>query len=212
MTNDVMKTQATLPANYVEEADALLAATQGHEKLMKFVKGKYKVVDDEVPLGTQYVAHASQLTYAWTKFVDSKVIDKKYGRAAERWVPPEREDLGDTDQSQWETGLDGKPKDPWCFQHLLPLEHLESGEVVIFTTSSIGGRIATEELVRTYARRVKHKGSRALPIIKLASKDMPTRAYGNVPRPYFEIDGWEDALDGDAKPSVAADLNDALPF
>ena len=53
--------------------------------------------------------------------------------------------------------LDGKPKDPWCFQHLLPFEHLESGEVVIFVTPSVGGMIATEELVREYARRLKRK-------------------------------------------------------
>src|SRR5262249_24616514 len=115
-------------------------------------------------------------------------------------------------QSKWETGLDGRPKDPWSFQHLLPFENLESGDVVIFTTSSVGGRIATEELVNAYARRLKRTKSRALPIVKLASKDMATKAYGNVPRPHFEVDGWEDAPGGDNNVTAASELNDQVPF
>jgi hypothetical protein len=211
MTNDIAKAQTTVPAKYEEEADNLLAATQGHEKLLKFVKGKYKTGDDEVPLGTQYVVHAGQLTYAWVKFIDNKIVERCHGKAADKWIVPEREELGDTDQSQWEL-VDGKPKDPWCFQRLLPFENMENGEVLVFVTGSVGGEIATNELVKAYAARVKRKGSRALPIIKLASKDMKTRLYGDVPRPFFEIDGWEDAPDGDAKMSAAAELNDAISF
>src|SRR5262249_18619513 len=105
MSNDMTTIQRNLPANYEEEADNLLAATQGHEKLLKFVKGKYKVRDDEVPLGTQYVAHANELTYCWIKFADSKVVDRRMGKAAEGFAPPEREELDDQDQSTWETGL-----------------------------------------------------------------------------------------------------------
>ena len=48
---------------------------------------------------------------------------------------------------------------------------METGEVAIFVTSSIGGKIATEELTRAYARRLKRMKSRANPIIQLASKD-----------------------------------------
>jgi hypothetical protein len=228
MANDVTIKPNNLPAQYEEEADALLEATEGHDKLLKFIKGKYKVRDDEVPLGTQYVAHANQLTYCWTKFVDKKRVDRHHGKAAEKWRPPRREELDDNDKSKWEIGLDGKPKDPWCFQHLLPFEHPESGEVVIFTTASVGGKIATEELVREYARRLKRKGLRSLPIVSLASKDMPTRGYGDVLRPHFEIDGWEDAPDppaavnGGNPPAAdpddapqqrrAAEIDDEIPF
>jgi hypothetical protein len=41
---------------------------------------------------------------------------------------------------------------------------------------------------------------------------MPTRSFGDVPRPYFEIDGWEDAPAGDAKESATKELDDAVPF
>jgi hypothetical protein len=84
--------------------------------------------------------------------------------------------------------------------------------VVIFTTSSVGGQIATEEIVNAYARRLKRTKSRSLPIVKLASKDMPTKAFGDVPRPHFEVDGWEDAPAGDGKQTATSELNDAIPF
>lgn len=212
MLNEVTIKPSNLPATYEEEADALLEATEGHEKLLKFIKGKYKVRDDELPLGTQFVVHANQLTHCWTKFRDKKVIERRHGKAIEKWVPPEREELDDNDQSTWEVGLDGKPKDPWSFQHLLPFENLESGEVVIFTTSSVGGQIATEEVVNAYARRLRRMKSRALPIVKLASKNMESKRFGDVPRPYFEIEGWEDAPVGDAKESLGGEPNDAVPF
>src|SRR5215831_18898083 len=70
--------------NIETEADNLLATTQGHEKLLKFVKGTYKITDDIVPLGTEFVAHATQLTFSWIKFVDGKVVDHKRGRTARR--------------------------------------------------------------------------------------------------------------------------------
>ena len=223
MTNNLaIKTQSKVPANVETEADNLLATTQGHEKLLKFVKGAYKVMDDIVPLGTEFVAHASQLTFAWTRFVDGKRSEQRMGKAAEKWIPPERDELGDNDQSQWERDERGTPKDPWTFQHLLPFENLETGEVLIFATSSIGGRIATQELVREYARRVKRKGSCALPIIKLDVAQMKTKSFGDVARPHFEVTGWEDAQDvapdlskpngGGDKMSVAKELDDEVPF
>jgi hypothetical protein len=102
MNNDLTKKTNNLPTPYEEEADALLAATEGREKLLKFVKGKYKVRDDEVPPGTQYVVHANQLTFCWIKFVDKKVVERRHGKAAEKWVPPKREDLDEWhDKSNW---------------------------------------------------------------------------------------------------------------
>jgi hypothetical protein len=217
MNNDLTKKPSNLPAQFEDEADALLEATQGRDKLLKFVKGKYKSGENEIPLGTQYVAHANQLTYCWIKFRDKQVVERRHGKAAEKWVPPEREELDDNDKSKWEIGLDGQPKDPWVFQHLIPFENLESGEVSIFATSSAGGQIATEELVREYAYRLKRKKSRALPIIKLSTSTFMSKKFGEVLRPNFEIDGWEDAPTGADdfgadKQSIDKDLDDQIPF
>jgi hypothetical protein len=43
--------------------------------LLKFVKGKWEIGDDEIPAGTEYVAHIDQLARGWVKFEDSQVTD-----------------------------------------------------------------------------------------------------------------------------------------
>jgi hypothetical protein len=220
MTNDVVTVTTTLPAAHETEVNNLLGATKDvHQKLLKFKKGKFYIQDEEVPIGTEYVAHPSQLTLCWIKFSGGQVVDRRLGKAADGYRPPEREELGDLDESKWESGLDGKPKNPWSFQHLLPLEHPETGELVIFTTSSVGGEIGVKELVRAWAQRAK-KGSRALPIVKLATMDMNTRKYGAVPRPYFPVIAWDAPpaddvkmnIADDAALSVAGELDDDIPF
>jgi hypothetical protein len=183
MTNDVVTVTTTLPAAHETEVNNLLGATKDvHQKLLKFKKGKFYIQDEEVPIGTEYVAHPSQLTLCWIKFSGGQVVDRRLGKAADGYRPPEREELGDLDESKWESGLDGKPKNPWSFQHLLPLEHPETGELVIFTTSSVGGEIGVKELVRAWAQRAK-KGSCALPIVKLATMDIR----GNMARCHDRI-------------------------
>jgi hypothetical protein len=224
MTNDLKEKPKNLPAMYETEANNILEAAQedsGFEKLLKFKKGKYFIGDYEVPLGSEYVAHASQWTKCWIKFAGGKVADRKMGKVAEGYVPPEREVLGDNDQSKWELGLDNNPKDPWSLQYLLPLENPENGDIVVFTTSSIGGRRGVSDLCKAYGRHAK-KGSRALPIIKLSATDMPSKKWGDVPRPEFEITNWDDADhdlvirdiadDGEVIPPAADDMDDEIPF
>jgi hypothetical protein len=193
MSNSVaVKTQSNLPTNVEDEAANILSTTRSHEKLLKFVKGKYKVMDDEVSPGREFIAHANQLTTGWIKFVGNVVTDRRMGRLADGFVPPERDELDDVDQSQWEM-KDGELRDPWTLQFLLPFEDPETGEVYIFTTSSIGGRIATEALAREWAKRIGRTKSRAMPIIKLGVSQMKTKKYGEVARPHFEVVGWDDA-------------------
>src|SRR5262249_38943360 len=139
MSNSVtVQSRSNVPANLETEAANLLATTKSHEKLLKFKKSKFYVMDDEVAIGREFIAHANQLTTGWIKFQGNAVVERKMGRAADGFVPPERNELGDTDQTQWEP-RDGELKDPWTFQHLMPFEDPETGEVLIFTTSSIGG-------------------------------------------------------------------------
>jgi hypothetical protein len=213
MSNEVTKKASNLPATYEEEADNLLAATDdvGFEKLLKFKKGRYHLKDGEVPLGSEYVAHPSQLTLCWIKFVDGKVAERRHGKAAEGYEALKREELDDNDPASWAV-VDGTPKDPWAFQHLLPLENLENGEVLVFVTSSIGGEIGIKELVRQWAKRVKRCGSRALPIIKLSTIDMQTKKYGPVPRPSFPVTAWDEVPASGTVSSPPGGPSDEIPF
>jgi hypothetical protein len=217
MTETENKTALTTSST---EADNIIAAAReggGFDKLLKFRKGEFLVGDETVALGTEYLAHAAAWTKTWLKFVDGKLAERKVYRVARGERPPERDELDDNDESCWPEGRDGKPSDPWVFQYLLPLEDMATGELLIFVTPSVGGQQAVRELCDHYAKRVK-KGQHGQPIIKLATTTMPTKNYGKVSRPLFEIIDWDDAevpLAAAAeaeKVAANADMNDEIPF
>jgi hypothetical protein len=223
--NEMIKNPNRLPVELETEADNILAAAKedaGFDKLLKFIKGKYyvgpKESRTEIPLGSQFIAHASQWTKCWIKFADGKVVQRHMGKVAEGYVPPEREELDDTDQGKWAI-VDGKPRDPWRLDYILPMEEMEKGEVCVFTTPSIGGHIAVSDLCAAYAKRVK-KGLRGPPVVQLGVADMPTKKYGMVPRPDFIIEGWDDAAGGGGgvdemkiiNATKRGDMDDEIPF
>lgn len=213
--SDLAKARITPPAS--SEAQAIFEASQqdaGFEKMIKFNKGEYYVDNEEIPLGTQYVAHAVGFTKVWIKFRNNELVERKVYRVASRQIPPEREELDDRDQSQWEDGLDGKPRDPWVLQYLLPLEN-EGGDVHIFVASSYGGRRAVADLCSAWGRKSVREAGVGQPIIKLRKVNMPSKKWGNVPRPHFEIVGWDGAREGIREvkaETLKQDLDDDIPF
>src|SRR5262249_10164573 len=77
----------------------------------KFVKASD---DEEIPEGTEFVVIYDQVQGGWVKFMGKgNPPERKQGPLFAGFVPPPREELGDTDQSEWEEGLSGKPADPW---------------------------------------------------------------------------------------------------
>jgi hypothetical protein len=215
--NKAMMTQEITMQNMeVENIHVAAQEDAGFEKILKFKKGNYFIGEELISHGTKYLAHARAWTKCWIKFVDGKVAERKPYRVALGEKPPEREELDDLDQTQWPEGVDGKPADPWVFQYLLPLEDPSSGEVVIFVASSFGGRRAVADLCQTWTRRAGKVLNGGQPIVALAETDMPTRKFGRVPRPLFEVVGWDDAADdvSPVAPSIALkhDLDDEIPF
>lgn len=210
---EIDNTQGKELVTHNEEIENLHAAAQadaGFEKILKFKKGEYSIGEDAIPRGSKYLAHAIGWTKSWIKFKDGEVAERKLYRVARGEKPPEREELDEHDQDKWSEGLDGHPADPWVYQHLLPLEDMTSGEIVVFVTSSVGGRRAVADLCQAYTRRAK-KG-RGQPIVKLGCIDMPTKKFGKVPRPEFEIVGWDETGDDNAPPpTLQQELNDAIP-
>jgi hypothetical protein len=215
MNKQLEKTQ-TEKLVIVTEAENILDAAQkdaAFEKMLKFKKGDYFIGEELVPLGTKYIAHAIGWTKCWIKFLDGEVADRRVYRIALGEQPPEREDLDDLDRDSWPEGVDGNPADPWTFQYLIPLERISDGEVVIFTTSSFGGRRAVADLCGAYAKRTTKKAGCGQPVIRLAKAEMPTKKFGKVPRPHFEIVGWDELpsdLD-EGPPPVTSETEFGLP-
>lgn len=209
---------AHLPAS-TREAENIMREAQkdaGYDRMMKFKKGVYYVDNAEVPLGTQFVAHAIGWAKAWIKFENGKRADYKVYRILSGESPPDRDQLGDMDQDKWETSdMTRQPKDPWTKQNLLPLEN-EAGDHFIFVSGSTGGARAVSDLCAAWARKSHREPACGQPIVKLRTVMMPSKRFGNVPRPHFEIVGWDggssapvrevQALSGDS------DMDDEIPF
>jgi hypothetical protein len=206
----------------IENIQAAAKEDSGFEEFLTFKKGTYYIGDDEVPLGTKFIAYAKSWVKVWIKFVEGEPPQRKVYRVALGELPPEREELDDLDQSDWPPGLDNKPADPWVFQFLLPLENVDSGEVLIFKTQSFGGRKAVAKLCETWAKRASRDNNCGSPIVELAPDTIPSKKWGNVPAPYFKIlnfEGDQPAAEPDVLPpnnpknsGGNEDFDDEIPF
>jgi hypothetical protein len=214
--DDLEDAHRNLPATK-EAANIANAAAEdaGFEKLLKFKKGIYLCDGEIVEIGTEFTAHCVGWTKCWIKFIDSKVVDRKMYRVADGMRPPEREQLDSVEMIGSKDPKSGLSNDPWVYQYLLPLEN-GAGDLVVFVTSSVGGKRAVADLCKSYSRRAQRTHVGAQPVIKLAAGVMPSRLYGDVPRPVFEVVGWDEQREGirEIKPpdNLKQEMDDEIPF
>jgi hypothetical protein len=197
-----------LPASLSDQAANILKQTTRANPLLRFVTGKYKIGEDEIAAGREYVVFPMEWTRGWTKWHDGQIVagSERLGKVAAGFVPCEREELGDTDPSQWED----EDSDPWQMQNMLPLEDAETGEFVVFVSSSFGGKMAIEKLCNRVARDLNAGRNLGNPTIKLGIAEFSTKKYGKVSRPEFTIISWENE---DAPlPPIKDAVGDEVPF
>lgn len=214
--NQLYRATENLPT--VQEATALENAAQedaAFDKMLKFKKGHWYIGEDEVPLGTRYIAHAVGYTKCWIKFIDQKLVEKRHYRASMGQIPPERDELDDNDPTKWPIGISGGPADPWVLQSLLPLE-TDTGELVVFAASSWGGKRAIADLVKNYALRTKRTGVSEQPAVELGASTFPSKKFGKVDCPVLHIVGWDTNREGvrqvNAPDTLKQEMDDDLPF
>jgi hypothetical protein len=233
----VEKQKLKLPTTTYENPWLEAAAEAGNPfgKLLKFVKGKWEIGDDEVPLGTEYIAHIDQLARGWVRFEDGKVTDCKIGKVADRIKLPTRDELPDTDPTAWkEKDADDNPRDPWVKQWYLPLIAVETGDFATFVSGSNGGDNAISNLCRVYGHNMRDG---LLPIVALKTGSYKHKKYGRIEEPDFPVVGWHgtprspiignDGDDPKSSPTgdgnlgagprtgnaaANADMNDSIPF
>lgn len=213
MTGEVTKRSQEVD-NIGREAD-----TDTYQQMIKFKKGDYWCGEDEIELGTRYIAHCIGWTKSWVHFENRAMVERRNYRVAKGERAPERDQIPNNDPATWPMGLDGKNRaDPWVLQYLLPLENPETGEVHIFVGSSFGSRRAVGTLCSAYARHAA-KGDTAQPIIELQATSFPTKNYGDVDAPLFTIVAWDSGESADVQPELklddsksANDLDDEIPF
>ncbi len=133
---------------------------------------------------------------------------------------PEREELGDLDETEWEAGPDGKQRDPWQSTRFVYLVDPETAEAFTFSTSSWGGRSAVVDLADQIARmRFAHPN--AVPIVELGATPMVTR-FGRKSKPILRVVRWRksegkdeehaEATEQGSRPSARDYLDDSIPF
>jgi hypothetical protein len=211
--NQLATNGASPVAGYLAECGVGMNGT-----FFKFAKdGKVRKTSDEeeIPEGTEFVVAYDQIQAGWIKFNGKgNPPDRHMGPIFDGYQPPNRESLGDTDQSQWETDLSGKPSDPWRHQMLVPLQHSETGELFVFGTTSLTGRREVGNLIR-HCDRLRNKEPDAYPVIKLQVGGFAHRdkRVGWVKTPKFAVVGRAPKNNmGAASSAIADDMSDAIPF
>jgi hypothetical protein len=169
--------------------------------------------DEEVPEGTQLAVIWDQARGGYQRFRGKGErpelkIDLVFGGK-----PPEREQLGDTDPSQWEVSdMTGRPEDPWREVLMVPLQSIETGEVLVFSTMSITGLRAVSNLL-TQSARLGAKDPDHYPVVALRAGGYEHRKFGWVKVPAFERVGKAPKTDITAAlTSLKDDMEDAIPF
>ena len=99
-------------------------------------------------------------------------------------------------ESEWEPGLDGKPKPPWVHQCIAYLIDPASGGTFTYLNSTVGARIAIDQLKeKVITMRALRGGVRVVPVVRLTHRPMKTFV-GMKHRPELEIVEWR-KLGGD---------------
>jgi hypothetical protein len=173
------------------------------DKRLKFKSEnvEYVIDDKTVPVGTEYFAHCHGWLKHWTKWVDKKVAGRLTYRAGLGESPVDRNDLDSLNEAE-------TPNDPWQKSYELPLENTSTGEVVLFTTTTHYGKAAVRNVCDEWVKRTK-SGQSGLPIIKLATRRMPSKHHvDGVWSPLFKIIDWDN---GGATSATPENLTAATP-
>lgn len=169
--------------------------------LIKCVDGHWTNRDkNAIPAGTRLLALAAhQLLQHWHDGQPVETILKKPGEP----LPDIDELNAKIPQKQWETGLDGKPRPPWQKLCLVYLLDGTNAERFTFINSTVGARIAVENLKDQVKWMRAMRGADVFPVVELSSAPMKTKM-GTKIRPDFRVVGWRRLGDSETRPDTGA--------
>lgn len=160
-------------------------------QLLKFADGRYKVDKiQDLPPGGRYCA--VNVATVWVRWADKKPAEHLITTPGQHH--PERDELGDLDQSKWPMGLNGQPDDPWKDTRYVHLVNQKTGADYTFVTDSHGGRRAVGDL-KSQIANIRNEHRQALPIIELGSVSWKTK-FGSALRPAFHVVSWVERRGG----------------
>ena len=123
---------------------------------------------------------------------------------------PDPEELNDTiPQSEWDIGLDGKPRKPWARTYVIYMVNLKNGALYTYANNTFGAMLCYTNLEEQVAVMRMLRGEHVYPIANLDRRPMKT-TFGIKTRPHLEIIDWR-APKGDDGSLVASPSTPQLP-
>jgi hypothetical protein len=157
------------------------------------VKGDWLAGRDKaiVPAGTKMLVVVPTALRGWVKFGDHGIVSAEVGLVADNYLVKHRSALGDLDESLWPVGRDGKVRDMWTqYVSVQMIEMTPPHGDATFTSTSWGGKLGLQDICGQYGRN-RHLYPGAFPIVELVKKSRPSKLYGSIPGPGFNVVGWQ---------------------
>jgi hypothetical protein len=166
------------------------AETSGNQlgKLIKYSKGRWWQGDNEIAIGTEFLALVRDAALGDVRWEGGKPVEMRLGFIRDGARFAQRASLGYLDKSEWETDAKGDPRDPWQQQRFLPMLHTDTDELHCWAFSSHGARGTFSELCRQYS---PHRKTSKLPVVSLQTSSYKHNDYGRVDVPILKIERWD---------------------
>jgi hypothetical protein len=199
------------------------AATENAERvvrgtLLKFSDWRWTKGTEGTDVEEGTTLAALNTVAAWVKWSAGKPVEYRMRKPGERL--PDRDELGDLDESAWDWGPDGNPKDPWQNTRFVYFVDPTTAEAYTFSTSSWGGRQAVNDLAEQI-QRMRFGKPGASPLVELHAAPMTTK-FGKKSKPFFKVVDWHggEPRKEDPPPALALAenraasmaLDDEIPF
>lgn len=177
--------------SFREMASAMRTRTGFDATILTFKKGRWIAGQAGTDMNDhELIALVDDAMYGWVKWEDKKAVDYQVGFIRDKFKPPKRGQLGDTDPNKW----DRRDTDPWQLTFFLPLADRETGQLYMYATSSRGGRDAIAALFDQYTENLERHPEDAgkMPVVALSRDHYAHQEYGRVETPQLDIIGWEE--------------------
>jgi len=92
--------------------------------------------------------------------------------------------------TEWETGLDGKPRRPWALTYVVYLVDLKTGALYTYAHDTYGAMQAYNALEEQIAVMRMLRGEHVFPIVQLEQRPWKSQQYGMLMRPHFQVVDW----------------------
>jgi hypothetical protein len=140
----------------------------------------------QVDTDEQFIVNPHEMVDTWTKFINGKLVERKVYRTIDGEMAPEREELGDNNESTWPF-RNGKAKDPWQRAVYLPMKD-NAGEVVAFKATGNSAIAEVGELVGMYGSTNRHG---KFPVVELQTRNFESQHGSVIYVPVFRLKDWQ---------------------